>query len=241
VLHHIENGDAKQLLDLHRYLYGPEGVSETDVSYDSVSCWREGSFKLFLSHVSEQKVMVAQIKEALGHYGISAFVAHEDIQPTKEWLIEIEKALDTCDAMAAILTPTFHQSYWTDHEIGFCVRRRVLIVPVKLGLDPYGFISKYQALQANGKEPTQIAQNLFESLLDHPLTKSRMEHALVAAFEQSASYKEAKLGAALLGKITTWSPEMLRAIEQAVSKNSQISGAWGVPAQIAAIVREHSR
>ena len=43
-------------------------------------------------------------------YGISAFVAHEDIKPTKEWEVKIEKALFSMNALCSILTPEFNKS-----------------------------------------------------------------------------------------------------------------------------------
>jgi len=51
-------------------------------------------------------------------------------------------ALATCEALIAWLTPDFHESLWTDQEVGFCVGRSVLIIPIRVGLNPYGFIGK---------------------------------------------------------------------------------------------------
>jgi hypothetical protein len=51
----------------------------------------------------------------LRSFGVSAFVAHENIEPTK-WQDEIEKALLSMNALAAILMPGFHESKWTDQE-----------------------------------------------------------------------------------------------------------------------------
>src|SRR5262249_54560409 len=76
-----------------------------------------------------------------------AFVAHEDIEPSLEWQDVIEEALKTCGAMVAWLTPDFPTSDWTDQEIGYCLARETLVIPVRVGLDPYGFVGKYQGLQ----------------------------------------------------------------------------------------------
>ena len=93
-------------------------------------------FKLFLSHTSKYKAQTAELKERLGLFGVSCFVAHKDIEPLKEWQNEIELALASMDALAALLTPGFHESFWTDQEIGFAFARRVPIIPVRLGMDP---------------------------------------------------------------------------------------------------------
>ncbi|MGA9048524.1 MAG: toll/interleukin-1 receptor domain-containing protein, partial [Dehalococcoidia bacterium] len=106
---------------------------------------RAGYFRVFLSHKSEVKEETAKLKEKLKIYGITCFVAHTDIEPTKEWQTEIENALHSMDALIALLTDDFHNSDWTDQEVGFAFGRSVPIIPVKLGRDPYGFMGKFQA------------------------------------------------------------------------------------------------
>jgi hypothetical protein len=72
-----------------------------------------------------------------------------DIHPTKLWQDEIEGALASMDGFVALLTDKFHESDWTDQEVGFAFARGVPIVPVRLGCDPYGFIGKFQALTSS--------------------------------------------------------------------------------------------
>lgn len=85
--------------------------------------WGGSGFRLFLSHKSEVKKETAALKDRLALFGVSAFVAHEDIHPTREWQNEIENALHTMDAFAALLTHGFHDSDWTDQEVGFALAR----------------------------------------------------------------------------------------------------------------------
>lgn len=47
--------------------------------------WRKRMFRLFVTHLATEKVLAAQLQEALLGYGISGFVAHNDIEPTLEW------------------------------------------------------------------------------------------------------------------------------------------------------------
>src|SRR5205814_621945 len=68
------------------------------------SFWTAGQFRLFLSHCSSRKTEMAQLQSVLAAYGISAFVAHVDIAPTKEWESEIARGLQTMEALAAFLT-----------------------------------------------------------------------------------------------------------------------------------------
>jgi hypothetical protein len=163
---------ADELEIPHTHAVIPKGVVEC-------AAWKPLHFRLFLSHISEFKDKVAQLQQALLKYGVSAFVAHTDIEPTKEWQQEIEAALQTMDALAAILMPGFKESNWTDQEVGFAVCRGVLIVPVMRGLAPYGFISKYQGFQVGKKTVPQVAKAVFQILVTSGQTRGRVLSALV--------------------------------------------------------------
>lgn len=136
------------------------------------STWEPDQFRLFLSHKAEHKTEAGYLKTWLGKLGISAFVAHEDIQPTKEWQEEIENALVSMEALVALLSEDFHDSNWTDQEIGVAIGRGVPIIPIRLGLDPYGFIGKYQAVRScNWNDIENIALALFKVLVNEDSCK----------------------------------------------------------------------
>lgn len=61
-------------------------VTRKDLSVDDSRFWMPGYFRLFISHLSVDKKKASQLQQALKRFGISGFVAHEDIEPTKEWL-----------------------------------------------------------------------------------------------------------------------------------------------------------
>jgi TIR domain len=153
--------------------------------------WEPFHFKLFLSHLSSFKATTAQLQAALRKFGISAFVAHVDIEPTREWQDEIEAGLHSMDALAAILMPGFKESNWTDQEVGVAVGRGVLVIPIIRGLNPYGFISKFQGLNASGKKVGDVADELFRILVSSPKTRARMLSCLTETTLQSKSEAEA--------------------------------------------------
>ncbi|MHA7833251.1 MAG: hypothetical protein ACX94A_02090 [Algiphilus sp.] len=68
-------------------------TAHRDFNQGDTKFWLQGYFRLFLSHVSAIKVRATQLQGVLKTYGISCFVAHEDIEPTRDWQNEIEKAL----------------------------------------------------------------------------------------------------------------------------------------------------
>lgn len=164
--------------------------------------WEPQHFRLFLCHLASFKATTAALQSALRRCGISAFVAHVDIEPTKEWQDEIEAGLWSMDALAAILMPGFKESNWTSQEVGIAVGRGVLVVPIIRGLDPYGFIGKYQGLQARGKTVPQVADEVFSILVHSPKTRGRMLTCLVDTSLQSAQEEEALEKLRRLGSVS---------------------------------------
>jgi hypothetical protein len=153
-----------------------------------------GSFRIFLSHISKFKVETAALKERLALFGVSCFVAHKDIKVSKEWQDEIELALASMDGFVALLTEKVHESSWTDQEVGFAFARRVPIVAVRLGMDPYGFIGKFQGLAS--KWPN-CALDLAKVLIKH----NRMFSPYVRALRRIADWDDGNLLGLVLSEI----------------------------------------
>jgi hypothetical protein len=131
--------------------------------------------------------------------------------------------------MAALLTPEFHESKWTDQEVGVAVARGVMIVPVKLGIDPYGFIAKQQALPGDLAKPGDLAAALVGVLAKQSATEQRMKEALVVALETAMSYSTAKAVTAVIEDTHAFTSDQLRRIEASIATNSQVSGSFYVP------------
>lgn len=210
------------------------GTKNQDIS-DS-QFWYPAHFRLFLTHLSSFKNQTAMLQSALRRFCISAFVAHEDIEPTREWLNEIEKALFSMDALAAILMPGFHESNWTDHEVGVAVGRDVLIVPIRYGLDPYGFIGRYQGFQAKGKTIGQVAEALFSILLGNPKTKGRMLDCLIEQILLAGSPEDALTRIGLLRHVDSIPQKHGDKIRENLSSNGVLSYSKKVIVEINSIL-----
>ena len=161
------------------------------VKDDEASFWKPGHFRLFLSHLSSYKKKAGILKDCLEKYGISAFVAHEDIQPTKLWQKEIEKGLFSMDALCALIMPGFKESDWTDQEVGVAIGRGVLVISIRKNMDPYGFIGKFQGFQSKGKSIQEVAKGIFLILSTHEKTRSLVMNKLIDLFLMSNSAIEA--------------------------------------------------
>lgn len=152
--------------------------------------------RVFLSHKSSVKVETSQVKKALAAYGLAAFVAHEDIEPNEEWHREIERALFSMDVLVALLTPDYHNSNWTDQEVGVAVGRGVPIVAVRLGLDPYGLISKHQGLGGcKLSDPRDLAAKVFSVLQKRLPNQEHLFESAVAAYSRSTSFADSAANA----------------------------------------------
>lgn len=185
-----------------------------------VTFWKAGHFRLFLSHLASFKVQTSNLQAALRKYAISSFVAHEDIEPTKQWQDEIEAGLQTMDALVAILMPGFQESRWCDQEVGFAIGRDVLVIPLRKGLDPYGFIGKYQGIQAQNKTTGEVAEAIFHTLVKSPKTKNKILMAISGAISNSSSPEEAIQKVSILKSLDSVSTELIDSLKQQVSDSS---------------------
>jgi hypothetical protein len=190
--------------------------------------WPDGRFRLFLSHVAAHKLAVSKIKDELGLRGVAAFVAHEDIEPSLEWQREIEIALRSMHALAALITLDFHASFWTDQEVGWALGRGQLVVPVRLGADPYGLAGKFQGLSGTLAEPKALAEAIVDTLTAHPQTRGEMRRALVSAFTDASSFSMAIALSKRVIQIRDLTEDEKESLRTACTENSQVARAHGV-------------
>ncbi|MGB6386508.1 MAG: toll/interleukin-1 receptor domain-containing protein [Terriglobales bacterium] len=182
--------------------------------------WGEQGYRVFLSHKSEVKKEAADLKKRLGSFGISSFVAHEDIVPTKEWQDEIENALASTDAFVALMTEGFHDSLWTDQEVGFAIGRGVPIIAAKLGRDPYGFIGKFQAFSCTW-------DNAVVGLVGLLINQARMLDAYIAAAEVCSSFDQGNILSKVLPNINRIMEDQARRLCAAFNGNNELHGSFG--------------
>ncbi len=203
-------------------------ASDSDVK----RLWPEGTFRLFLSHVSKHKAEVAQLKTQLSRLGVAAFVAHEDIEPSLEWQDEIELALRSMHALVALVTPDFSKSSWTDQEIGWALGRGLPVIPVRLGADPYGFAGKVQAVAGDLGNPLILADALIEVLRRNRHTHGEIKRAFVSAFEEAKSFAMAKALCAQILEIDDFTDDEIARLKNACRENDQVKGSFGLVSRI---------
>jgi hypothetical protein len=235
VLKMIENGSDQTLIDLAAHA----GFRlSTQVTGIDPPFWRPRLFRLFLSHLAAHCGVASQLQESLLPFGISAFVAHNDIEPTRDWQTQIETALATCDTLVALLHPDFHLSNWVDQEIGFAMGRGVPVFSVRFGQDPYGFIGRLQAFNGSGNSIDALALGLFTAYRTNKQTEGRMAHVLVTLFAESETFAVAKRRLTYLEQLEVWDTSFSERLESAIANNGQINGAWGVPDRVNVLIKK---
>ena len=229
VIRRVEDASDDKLVELGDHL----GLLSLPTSAAAEPAfWLPGHFRLFLSHVAAHKSVVTALRTALRSHLVSGFVAHEDIEPTQEWQNEIERALNTADGLAALITSDFHLSKWTDQEVGAAMGRGIVILSLKYGADPYGFIGKYQALPIVGKQHDAIALEVFKLLANHPLSRARLSECVVSSFESAWSWENARRDMSLLEQFSYLDRYQLDRIASAPSTNAKVKESWGVPDRV---------
>jgi hypothetical protein len=242
ILARLRSSDDDIIVELKSYLNG-QGASVSVPESDGP--WHDGYIRLFLTHTHPNKVLAKNIRERLLLYGIDTFVAHEMIEVSKEWQEEIELALATCNALAALVTKDLILSPYCDQEIGYAMDSRVVIIPVRQEADPHGFFAKYHGAPGD-KGPyahLTIADGIFDALVRNPKTKDDMGLSIVRRYCTSTSYDYARKNTAYLLNLPEeqWTDEMVDAVEKAGSENSQLEDGVWIPdnRRIPDLVRAH--
>lgn len=182
--------------------------------------WKKETYRIFLSHKTEDKVQTAKLKRDLSLYGIDCFVAHEDIEPTQEWAKEIEAALFSADACVALMTELYHNSYWTDHEIGCAYGLQIPVIPVRLGCDPYGIIARFQAIRSTW---TDLKMDLMKVILKQDKAKL----SLITAIRNSKSFTASNYIAEIFPYIDSFPEEGIDNLIEVWATNNDACGSYG--------------
>ncbi len=186
---------------------------------------------VFLSHKHDDVEVAKELKSVFERFGASAFVAHEDIRPSAAWQKVILRHLTVvCNIFIPILTKRFHESEWTDQEAGIAVGRGMVIAPIKVDVDPYGFMEVSQAVSLRGTHPVTFHSTCVELLSgiasEYPELKGAIKKCTTRSLKASHTYDQAGASSKALLEFATFTPEEANEIAQIVLENDQVYGAW---------------
>ncbi len=149
-----------------------------------------------------------------------------DIEENSEWEDQIRHALQTCNLLVALLTPGYRESPWTDQEIGWALGRQVPVVAIRRGIDPYGFIGRYQAIRGSDLTAEELATKVFDVLWrdreHHPLVEQSVAYALA----ESHSFAQTRLLYRYIREVNLWSSDMIDVVQDSLERNRNVYDAW---------------
>lgn len=196
-------------------------TTEHQVPADAIErIWGSSKYRIFITHRAEDKELAEKLKTDFKDFGVAGFVAHTSIEPNRQWQDEIEFALSSMDALVALMTDGFHESRWTDQEIGFALGRKVPIVSIRLGTDPYGFIGKYQAVPPSIKD-------MAIGVLSVLIKEQKMLNCFIQEMEKCRSFNAGNRLAQLLPGLTTMPDWALSRLISAFNDNPEIVDSFG--------------
>jgi len=186
-----------------------------------------GQIKTFLSYHSTDKVLAGNIKKQLEKYGLDVFLAHEDIEPTQDWLEHILSEINKTDVLLPLLTDNFARSKWTDQECGIGIAKNAFIIALKVDIDPYGFLSRQQAYRFRRDNVTLSCQNIARLIHKNPKLQRAFLDGMILSFAASESFEEAKSKSSLLIDFNGYNARQVNEAIRSAIDNNQIYSSFG--------------
>lgn len=182
------------------------------------------SIEVFLSYSHKDRRLAHKVKKGLVTLGFDVFLAHDDIRISAAWRREILKRLRSCEIFVPILTEAFTESKWTDQEVGYALARGARIAPLKVDVDPYGFIGEFQAGKVKSGSVNEVCWAVLDGLKNNSRLGERIREAGIEVFLQSGTFDEADKNLRKLMKFRPFSQAQLREIIQGGARNQNIYG-----------------
>jgi hypothetical protein len=223
-LHRLGSASDEQLMGMasHFGLSIPEAPPPAQTALNEADrLWEPDCFRLFISHTHPNKELAGQIKRDLLPRGISCFVAHDDIEPTKSWERELLLGLKSMDGLLAVLSDDFRASMWTDQEVGAAIVRSLPIVTLSMNSQlPYGFIGHIQTLRRAKIAANMGAKTLLENFMKTP-ARPKIIRGAISKLCAASNYASATLAVEVVGADESLEPPLLQKIFDAACSNNR--------------------
>lgn len=230
----LTSASDEVLTDIVEFLEG-EAAGHSANTSSTGGPWGSNPTRVFISHVHADRHLVGNVKRILdARYGIDAFVAHDDIHPSRAWRDQIKIGLNTCHLFAAVVNLNdFHASQWCDQEVGWALAKRIPILPIRpVGFDRSeardGFLEEHQDVCIPDNSPTPevwVAHQIFMAVVREPSLREVSVKSLVEALVNSRSYESTRTIWAHIVNQPNIESEQLRRLEYAVQTNDQVYNA----------------
>jgi TIR domain len=179
---------------------------------------------LFGSHISAERKFVGDVRERLGSYGITLFVAHDSIPMDADWEPDIVKALNACQAAVVFLHSGIYDSFYCQQELGWLLGRGVPIARLLAPESPKGLLGKVQGAPIISKTADDTGDFIAQWCQSgkQQVLWSHLATSLVQALRHSPDYATTDLLWPRLTEISELTPSQLELLMEAVESNSQV-------------------
>ena len=156
--------------------------------------------RVFISNSYLDRSMATKIRNRLGEYGISVYIAHNEREVSPLIREKILENITTTSVFIPLLTKNFFASEWTMQECGAAVALAKLIVPVSIEADPVGYLSKYAGIRPVRDPDGSInSEALCNEILKLLYTKGIIVTAdVIRGFTNAMTFTEANYAAEFL-------------------------------------------
>src|SRR5947209_19740129 len=90
------------------------------------------AMRAFMSYQTADKEIAARVAAILEEFECTAFMAHEHIEVSGEWRVEILKEIEAADLFVPILSANYYNSIWCKQESGIAAFRKMPIIPLSI-------------------------------------------------------------------------------------------------------------
>ena len=196
------------------------------------------ALQIFLSYSHKDRKLSGELKAKLDSNGFETFMAHEDIEPSKEWEEEIIRNLKECDIFIPLVSNNFMESKWTDQESGFAFAEDKLIIPIDIGLVPYGFIGRYQALKFDG-DISNACEKIIDIIRKSPIF-DRLKDFFIKRFVESEHFSEANERVEKLKLVESFTDDQINEIVRGYVNNFEIRGGFNSKPFVHSLFKKYS-
>jgi hypothetical protein len=145
--------------------------------------------RAFMSYQTVDKEAAARVARVMTEFDCTAFMAHDHIEVSEEWRLEILTELEVADLFVPILSAHYYGSVWCMQESGIAAFRRMTIILLSIdGALPPGFLAHIQSTKIDPAAPA--IRDLLPGLAKYDV--AFVIDKLVAKVDKSRTFRDAE-------------------------------------------------
>lgn len=199
------------------------------------------SIRIFIGYKHEDRKLAGEFKRNLELFGFSVFLAHEDIEASKDWIEVILQELRSTDVFLPLLTSRYRESEYTDQESGVALGRDLPIIPLKVDIDPYGLLFTKQAEDVDPKNIRECCIKILDVISGYSHLQEKLRKSLIEGFGDSRDFEDSTLKSEYLLRQAPYTDLEINWILRMAGQNYNIYGCFEACKNIEQLIEIHER